>query len=330
MFKAGLVLRKGPAETVFDAIRKGYPVKEVTRGSSEIPATVGQQEASAVAQQEQAKLPDVVAPGPAQTCPPGYTYALGYCVRDVNYYGCIPGVEFWDGTKCSRNWPKCSEGINNDLNTGQCLNAVSTTTNADGTTTFSLNNNATQQTLDALKPIQTTAALPTIVTDPLGNITVNGAVNPASNQPPVGQAQTIVNTMGNDVAALQAKLQLKAKTITTIPTFDTSGMDTTNPLPVLSDVVKSNPGQEILMPDGTKQVYDADRQELKIYDSNGNLLSINSYIPLDPTDAYRENTPGTTAYEAVRNQLLDEKTLPTVTQATVDRPSGGATRRRRR
>ena len=122
MFKAGLVLRKGPTDNVFDAIRKGYPVREIAQGKPiEVPPTVGQQEASAATQKIEENKPDVIPPGPQQTCPPGYTYALGYCVRDVNYYGCIPGVEFWDGTKCSRSWPKCSEGITNDLNTGQCL-----------------------------------------------------------------------------------------------------------------------------------------------------------------------------------------------------------------
>jgi hypothetical protein len=67
----------------------------------------------------------VVPPMAPETCLPGYTYSasLGYCVRNINYYGCIPGVEFWDPVSqtCSRNWPVCDKDGVNDLNTGACI-----------------------------------------------------------------------------------------------------------------------------------------------------------------------------------------------------------------
>lgn len=126
--RRGLVVIKGGWNyTLKDALNSGTPLSE-----QNLPTQPPTLEDLQQQQQEEEKPyeptrdeidPPVVTDLPTNnTCPEGYTYALGYCVRNVNYYGCIPGEEYWDGSKCSRNWPVCGEGIYNDLNTGQCLN----------------------------------------------------------------------------------------------------------------------------------------------------------------------------------------------------------------
>lgn len=132
----GLLNKRNRGETIFDAIKQGVPVQELNQQAvqqQELEARNYQQEAikneinaaDALKAAENAK-PAVIAAGVGNSCPPGYTFALGYCVRNVHYYGCIPGVEFWDGTKCSRDWPNCGKDLNgndieNDLNDGHCL-----------------------------------------------------------------------------------------------------------------------------------------------------------------------------------------------------------------
>jgi len=134
MYRRGLVRKIDGTETVFDAIRKGIPIESLVASkmgqTQEIPETSPQPIPQIIAPNltsgiagispQQQQQPDVVEAGANNSCPPGYTFALGYCVRDINYYGCIPGVEFWDGSKCSRDFPACPNGELNDLNTGKC------------------------------------------------------------------------------------------------------------------------------------------------------------------------------------------------------------------
>ena len=144
MQRRGLVVQRGPwTETPRDAMRKGIPLAQIDRqyqykqqyGVVDNPQALasGNPETTPAEQPQQVTVinnyqsapEEVVPPIAPETCLPGYTYSpsLGYCVRNINYYGCIPGVEFWDPVSqtCSRNWPVCSEGGVNDLNTGACI-----------------------------------------------------------------------------------------------------------------------------------------------------------------------------------------------------------------
>lgn len=142
MQRRGLVVQRGPwLETPRDAARKGIPLAQIDRQyqykqqygvmdspqtiTPESPATAPAEQPVTIINNYQSAPEEYAAPIAPETCLPGYTYSasLGYCVRNINYYGCIPGVEFWDPVSqtCSRNWPVCSEGGVNDLNTGVCI-----------------------------------------------------------------------------------------------------------------------------------------------------------------------------------------------------------------
>jgi hypothetical protein len=142
MQRRGLVVQRGPwLETPRDAIRKGIPLAQIDQQyqykqrygvmdspqtvTPESPATAPAEQPVTIINNYQSAPEEYAAPIAPETCLPGYTYSqsLGYCVRNINYYGCIPGVEFWDPVTqtCSRNWPVCGEGGINDLNTGACI-----------------------------------------------------------------------------------------------------------------------------------------------------------------------------------------------------------------
>lgn len=133
----GLVVQRGPTdETIKDFLNKGIPFSsnpinknfssQAEQTNYYSTAQNGQLPAFHDISTVPAKTPElgpVTMSASGTTCPPNYTFALGYCVRNVNYYGCIPGSEYWDGSKCNRVWPKCGDGFTNDLNTGACISS---------------------------------------------------------------------------------------------------------------------------------------------------------------------------------------------------------------
>jgi hypothetical protein len=160
MQRRGLVVQRGPwTETPRDAMRKGIPLAQIDRQyqykqqygvmdnplasqalASGNPETTPAEQPQQVINNYQSAPEEYAAPIAPETCLPGYTYSqsLGYCVRNINYYGCIPGVEFWDPVSqtCSRNWPVCGEGGVNDLNTGVCIYPAKPTLPAADYNTF--------------------------------------------------------------------------------------------------------------------------------------------------------------------------------------------------
>lgn len=334
MFKAGLVLKKGPTDNVFDAIRKGYPVREIAQGKRiEVPPTVGQQEASAATQKIEENKPDVVQPGPQQTCPPGYTYALGYCVRDVNYYGCIPGVEFWDGTKCSRAWPKCSEGITNDLNTGQCLGDTPKLGAAEQAVIdmWGPGSNATKDALLAeiakqQQPGETTPAAQAVldIWAPGSNATKDALLAEIAKQQqaaapipvqtteatpvaptPLPAAPIQPSVTNDDMGNITAKfitpkiVDIKRPTTNLIdaPVFDTSVPEEQSYNSWLSQIdplLLENPMIPTMTLDGTLKEFDPNRNEVRTYDSSMNLLDVSFYQASTPSKSNTRNYYSTT------------------------------------
>lgn len=121
--RRGLVTTKGswsekPQRKLRDALQSGLPFSQQGIESTPPPPVVTP---AFTPTAQQIDPPVTVPANPDNTCRSNYTFAFGYCVRNINYYGCIPGTEFYDGARCSREWPICALGVFNDLNTGKCL-----------------------------------------------------------------------------------------------------------------------------------------------------------------------------------------------------------------
>lgn len=128
---SGLARKIDGTETLIDALLKGIPVKEIVDRREAQSKKVDQQIQSPNQTSPPISGPRVVRPGAGNTCPPGYTYAIGYCVRDSDYYGCAPG-EYWDGQKCSLPPTSCPEGQVFDPVSGKCVSRCGANEKWDG------------------------------------------------------------------------------------------------------------------------------------------------------------------------------------------------------